>query len=86
MPIGEPEEAPWWSAGRRACASACSWPGSNVSWEAAATRVRVDTSAGARWYLSAEATALFKLLFFRAKDKLNLDNLLQVRGSLIDGA
>lgn len=54
------------------------------SWEAARTRVRVETSAGARWYLSAEATALFKLLFFRTKDKLDLDNLLQVRGEQLD--
>lgn len=57
-----------------------------LSWEAAATRVRVETSAGPRWYLSAEATALFKLLFFRTKDKLDLDNLLQVRGHFLDGA
>jgi hypothetical protein len=56
------------------------------SWEAATTRARVDTSAGSRWYLSAEATALFKLLFFRTKDKLDLDNLLQVRGELLDHA
>lgn len=56
------------------------------SWEAAHTRVRVQTSAGPRWYLSAEATAIFKLLFFRTKDKLDLDNLLQVRGHLLDGA
>ena len=56
------------------------------SWEAGRTRVRVQTSAGPRWYLSAEATALFKLLFFRTKDKVDLDNLLTVGSSTLDRA
>lgn len=54
------------------------------SWEAGETRVRIATAAGDRWYLSAEATAVFKLLFFRTKDKLDLDNLLRVMGARLD--
>jgi hypothetical protein len=51
-------------------------------WEAARTRVRIETPVGPRWYLSAEAIAIFKLLFFRAKDQVDLDVLLRVHRAL----
>lgn len=56
------------------------------SWEALRTRRTVDTPAGPREFLSAEATAVFKLLFFRGKDRVDLETLVQVRGERLDRA
>ena len=36
------------------------------------------------WYLSAEATAVFKLLFFRPKDLVDLARLVVVQGEALD--
>lgn len=47
--------------------------------EAGRTRVRVSDDAGASlWFLSAEAIAVFKLLFFRPKDIVDLQRLVAV--------
>lgn len=50
-------------------------PSIPFSWEAGRTRRRVEVGGRARWYLSAEATALFKLLFYRGKDVVDLERL-----------
>ena len=49
-------------------------------------RVRPNASHpnGDAWYLSAEAIAVFKLLFFRGKDVLDLEKLLAVQGAVLD--
>lgn len=47
--------------------------------EAEATRIRVSDPAGwSGWFLSAEAVAIFKLLFFRGKDVVDLERLVAV--------
>jgi hypothetical protein len=38
------------------------------------------------WFLSAEALAVFKLLFFRPKDLVDLQRLLAVQGPALDTA
>jgi hypothetical protein len=51
--------------------------------EAERTRVRVTDAAGwSGWFLSAEAIAVFKLLFFRGKDVVDLERLVAVRPEL----
>jgi hypothetical protein len=51
--------------------------------EAERTRVRVSDDAGwSGWFLSAEAIAVFKLLFFRGKDVVDLERLVAVRPEL----
>ena len=50
------------------------------------TRVRLAGPSGTAWYLSAEATALFKLLFFRGKDQLDVEKLVAVHGEFLDKA
>jgi hypothetical protein len=51
--------------------------------EAAKTRIRVTDAAGwSGWFLSAEAVAVFKLLFFRGKDIVDLERLVAVRPEL----
>jgi hypothetical protein len=53
--------------------------------EAARTRVRlVDSDGVATWFLSREAITLFKLLFFRTKDLVDLERLVAVSGSTMD--
>lgn len=53
--------------------------------EARRTRVRLNVpSLGEAWVLSAEALAVFKLLFFRPKDLLDLEKLLRVQGEAFD--
>lgn len=50
--------------------------------EALQTRVRLlMPHLGATWILSAESLAVFKLLFFRPKDLLDVEKLVQVRGA-----
>jgi hypothetical protein len=51
--------------------------------EAERTRVRVtDQSGWSGWFLAAEALAIFKLLFFRGKDVVDLERLVAVRPDL----
>lgn len=51
--------------------------------EAERTRIRVTDAAGwSGWFLSAEALAVFKLLFFRGKDTVDLERLVAVRPEL----
>ena len=38
------------------------------------------------WYLSAEATAVFKLMFFRSKDVADLERLVAVQRAALDHA
>jgi hypothetical protein len=53
--------------------------------EALRTRVRIVLPrVGATWVLSPEALAVFKLLFFRPKDILDLEKLVRVRGESLD--
>lgn len=59
-------------------------PSIPFSWEAGETRVRMEGPSGAAWYLSAEATAVFKLLFFRPKDLVDLEKLVAVQGEDLD--
>lgn len=51
--------------------------------EAERTRVRITDDAGwSGWFLSAEAITVFKLLFFRGKDVVDLERLVAVRDEL----
>lgn len=51
--------------------------------EAHRTRIRVTADGGwSGWFLSAEAIAVFKLLFFRGKDRVDLERLVAVRPEL----
>jgi hypothetical protein len=59
-------------------------PSIDFAWEAARTRVRYDISGTAVWFLSAEALCVFKLLFFRGKDVVDLERLIAVQGAAID--
>ena len=59
-------------------------PSIDFSWEAARTRVRHAIEGREAYFLSAEALAVFKLLFFRAKDIVDLQRLLAVQGSRLD--
>jgi len=55
--------------------------------EAARTRVRVTTADGwSGWFLAPEAITVFKLLFFRGKDIVDLERLVAVRGEHLDHA
>lgn len=72
----------------------CSWDGMRVdvfvpsipfSREAERTRIRVTGPDGwAGWFLSPESIAVFKLLFFRGKDIVDLERLIAVRGDDLD--
>lgn len=58
-------------------------PSIPFSTEAERTRVRMtDMSGWSGWFLSAEALAVFKLLFFRGKDMVDLERLIAVRPEL----
>lgn len=59
-------------------------PSIEFSHEAARTRVRTTLLDEPVWILSAEATAVFKLLFFRPKDILDLERLVAVQGDRVD--
>lgn len=51
--------------------------------EAARTRIRVTDAEGwSGWFLQAEALAVFKLLFFRGKDVVDLERLVAVHPGL----
>jgi hypothetical protein len=60
-------------------------PSIDFSWEAARTRVRRTVDGQAVWFLSAEALCVFKLLFFRGKDIVDLERLVAVQGTAVDG-
>jgi hypothetical protein len=58
-------------------------PSIEFAFEAERTRVRVTDDTGwSGWFLSAEALAVFKLLFFRGKDLVDLERLVAVRPEL----
>ena len=59
-------------------------PSIPFSWEALKTRKRLTGVSGTAYYLSAEAITVFKLLFFRPKDLLDLEKLLAVQGKGLD--
>lgn len=61
-------------------------PSIPFAWEAARTARRVDSPLGAVNFLSAEAMAIFKLLFFRPKDRVDLEKLIRVQGPDLDAA
>lgn len=54
--------------------------------EAARRRVRTQIGAHDAWVHSAEVLAVFKMLFFRPKDLLDVQRMLEVRGSSFDRA
>lgn len=56
------------------------------AWEAMTTSKRVTGPTGAAQYLSAEATAVFKLLFFRGKDLLDVEKLIATQQEKLDVA
>jgi hypothetical protein len=61
-------------------------PSIDFAFEAERTRVRVTDDTGwSGWFLSAEALAVFKLLFFRGKDLVDLERLVAVRPELDAG-
>ncbi len=57
-------------------------PSIDFSWEAERTRVRHTIGSREAWFLSAEAIAVFKLLFFRPKDLVDLERLVAVHAEL----
>ena len=61
-------------------------PSIEFSDEAERTRFRTELLGEPVWILSAEATAVFKLLFFRPKDVLDLERLVAVQGTNVDTA
>lgn len=62
-------------------------PSIPFSHEAGKTRVRLDDGENdGVWFLSAEAITVFKLLFFRPKDLVDLERLTAVQGSDLDRA
>ncbi len=61
-------------------------PSIPFAYEAQATAVRVEGPHGTASYLSAEAIAVFKLMFYRPKDLLDLEKLIAVQGDDLDKA
>lgn len=59
-------------------------PSIEYAWQAERTRRRVEIENQPVWVLSPEALAVFKLLFFRAKDLADLQRLLAVQGDKLD--
>lgn len=57
-------------------------PSIEFSYEAARTRVRRRVAGQEAWFLSAEGIAIFKLYFFRGKDRVDVERLVQVRPQL----
>lgn len=54
--------------------------------EAARRRVRTAIAGAPAWVHSAEVLAVFKMLFFRPRDLVDLERMLQVRGPDLDRA
>jgi hypothetical protein len=61
-------------------------PSIPFSREAERTRRQVEIEGQRVYFLSAEALAVFKLLFFRPKDVVDLERLLEVQGEQLDTA
>lgn len=61
-------------------------PSIDFSWEAGRTRVRHRIGDGDVWFLSAEALCVFKLLFFRGKDIVDIERLIAVQSRALDAA
>ncbi len=61
-------------------------PSIPFSWEALKTRCRLTFRGRDAWFLSAEALAVFKLLFFRGKDVSDLERLVGTAGRTLDHA
>lgn len=61
-------------------------PSIDFSWEAGRTSRRFDINGTIVSFLSAEALCVFKLLFFRGKDVVDLERLIAVQGEAIDAA
>ena len=61
-------------------------PSIPFSWEAMKTRRRLRGPSGEAYYLSPEATAIFKLLFFRSKDLVDVEKLVSVQREDLDTA
>jgi hypothetical protein len=61
-------------------------PSIPFAWEAERTRVAHRVEGSDVWFLSAEALCVFKLLFFRGKDVVDLERLIAVQGAAIDAA
>jgi hypothetical protein len=61
-------------------------PSIPFSWEAEKTRVLHTVDGHGVWFLSAEALCVFKLLFFRGKDVVDLERLIAVQGRALDAA
>jgi hypothetical protein len=59
-------------------------PSIDFSWEAERTRKCVRIGDTDVWFLSAEALCVFKLLFFRGKDVVDLERLIAVQGAAVD--
>lgn len=61
-------------------------PSIPFSWEACDTRVRLGAGQEALWFLAPEALAVFKLLFFRGKDRVDLERFVAVTAGRLDTA
>lgn len=61
-------------------------PSIPFSWEAERTRVRLAARDRAYWFLAPEALAVFKLFFFRGKDRVDLERFVAVRAEKLDHA
>ncbi|MFO8072414.1 MAG: nucleotidyltransferase [Polyangia bacterium] len=59
-------------------------PSIDFAWEAQRTRVRHAIEGREADFLSAEALCVFKLMFFRPKDIVDLQRLIAVRGKELD--
>ena len=61
-------------------------PSIPFSWDASRTRVEAEFKGRPVWFLSAEAICVFKLLFFRSKDLVDLERLVAVQRGKLDTA
>lgn len=59
-------------------------PSIDFSWEASRTKVNREVLGTKAWFLAPEALAVFKLLFFRSKDLVDLERLVAVQGRRLD--
>jgi hypothetical protein len=59
-------------------------PSIPFAWEAMKTRRRLLGPSGEAYYLSPEAMAIFKLLFFRSKDLVDVEKLVAIQGQDLD--
>ncbi|MGB2712689.1 MAG: hypothetical protein WBC51_00820 [Vicinamibacterales bacterium] len=59
-------------------------PSIEFSQDAERTRVRQAVDGQEAWFLSAEALCVFKLLFFRGKDIVDLERLIATQGDALD--